>query len=151
MAYFSSGIGRGCCTTPSTVALSKACQRALSLTVHSSPRSSSAPKTQEGATTFYWPASAKAGSFAHFRIAADAPESKRHVDDVCLEELSALALHLLHHAGSAPRQDVARSVCRLVGMSAATAPAVMRVSLGIDSLIGSGQVRQSDESIRVST
>lgn len=112
---------------------------------------SSAPKTQEGATTFYWPVTTKADLFAHSRIAADAPESKRHVDDVCIEELAALALHLLHQAGSAPRQDVARSVCRLVGMSAATTSAVARVSLGIDGLIGSGQVLQSDKSIRVAT
>lgn len=110
---------------------------------------SSTGRTQEGSATFYWPKSVKAGSLNQIRIAADSSESKRHVDEVCVEELSALVLHVLRQAGSAPRQDVARSVCRMVGMSAATTPAVARVSLGINSLIGSGQVAQSDENIRI--
>lgn len=93
-----------------------------------------AVKTCEGENTFYWPRLIEKGSGGGFRIADQAALSKRHVDDVCIEEISALVLHVLSEGGSAPRQDVARTVCRLVGMSAATASAVARAIQAIDLL-----------------
>lgn len=88
---------------------------------------------------------------SHFRIADETATSKRHIDEVCIEEISALVLQVLHQAGSAPRQDIARSVCRLVGMAAATAIAVARVVLAIDSLKGSGKIVEAEGNIRLST
>jgi len=111
----------------------------------------SARKTFEGPNTFYWPESVQHGSLGHFRIADDTSASKRHIDEVCIEEISALALQVLHQAGSAPRQDVARSVCRLVGMSAATATAVARAVLAIDSLKANGKIVETEGNIRVTT
>jgi hypothetical protein len=109
----------------------------------------SATKTDEKSNTFYWPKSVPHASLGHFRIADDNPSSKRHIDEVCLEEISALVLHVLHQAGSAPSQDLARSVCRLVGMSSATSPAIARVVLAIRSLRDALKVLEVDGNIRL--
>lgn len=95
--------------------------RLRSLVPHTTPR------TIEAHETFYWPEHADPATFDGFRIAHGGEESKRHVDDVCREELANLILHVLDEAGSAPRQDVARAVCRLVGMNRMTGEAERRV------------------------
>lgn len=110
---------------------------------------SSASKTYEGSAVFYWPKSQPHASLSYLRIADDTASSKRHIDEVCLEEISAIVLHVLQQAGSAPRQDVARSVCRLVGMSTATAPAVARAVLAIQSLRDMLKIIETDGSIRL--
>jgi very-short-patch-repair endonuclease len=109
----------------------------------------SANKTCEDSNTFYWPKSVPHASLSHFRIADDSPASKRHIDEVCLEEISAIVLQVLQQAGSSPRQDVARSVCRLVGMSSATAPAVARVVLAIGGLRDTLKILETDGNIRL--
>jgi very-short-patch-repair endonuclease len=109
----------------------------------------SASKTHENSNTFYWPKSVQHASVSHFRIADSTAASKRHIDEVCLEEISAIVLQVLHQAGSAPRQDVARSVCRLVGMSSATAPAVARVVLAIRGLRDTLKIIETDSNIRL--
>ena len=86
---------------------------------------------------------------SHFRIADGIAASKRPIDEVCLEEISAIVLQVLQQAGSAPRQDVARSVCRLVGMSTATAPAVARVVLAIRGLRDMLKIIETDGNIRL--
>jgi very-short-patch-repair endonuclease len=106
-------------------------------------------KTHEGSNTFYWPGTALPASLNHFRVANDNPASRRHVDEVCMAELSALVLQVLQQAGSTPRQDLARTVCRLVGMSTATAPAVARVVLAIRGLRDTLKVIDTDEKIRL--
>ena len=110
---------------------------------------SSASKTYEDANTFYWPKSVPHASMSHFRIADGIAASKRPIDEVCLEEISAIVLQVLQQAGSAPRQDVARSVCRLVGMSTATAPAVARVVLAIRGLRDMLKIIETDGNIRL--
>ena len=112
---------------------------------------SSVGKTFEGPNTFYWPKSVPHASLNHFRIADDSTASKRHIEEVCLEEISAIVLQVLQQAGSAPRQDVARSVCRLVGMSSATTPAVARVMLAVRSLRDMLKIIETDGSIRLSS
>lgn len=109
----------------------------------------SASKTSEGSNTFYWPNSVPHAALAYFRIADETTASKRHIDDVCLQEIAAIVLHVLQQVGIAPRQNVTRSVCRLVGMSTATAPAVARATLGINFLKDNGKVIESDGSIRL--
>jgi hypothetical protein len=109
----------------------------------------SASKSYEDSRTFYWPKSVPHTSFSHFRIADNTASSKRHIDEVCLEEISAIVLQVLQQAGSAPHQDVARSVCHLVGMSTATAPAVARVVLAIRSLREMLKIIETDGNIRL--
>ncbi len=105
-------------------------------------------KTSEGANTYYWPSRIEPEAQGFFRVAGNAVDSRRHVDEVCVQELGALALHVLHQAGSAPRQDVARTVCRLLGMSAATSTAVARVALAIDCLFDTGEIVHIEGNIR---
>ena len=109
----------------------------------------SVKQTHEGTATFYWPSTVEAGSRSHFRMANETAPSKRHIDDVCIEEISALVLHVLHQAGGSPRQDVARSVCRLIGMARATADAEARAVKAIDQLIKSNMLVQTETHIRL--
>lgn len=110
---------------------------------------STARKTEEGGGIFYWPKAFQPGSMAYFRIADDTDDSKRHIDEVCIEELSALVLHVLHQAGSSPRLDVAKSVCRSVGMSVATSTAIERALLAIESLKTQQKIIESEGYIRL--
>ncbi len=107
----------------------------------------SASKTQEGPHTFYWPKSIEHASLSYYRIADGTAESKRHIDDLCVEEISALVMQVLHQTGSEPRQDVARSVCRLIGMARTTVDA--RVLLAIDNLKGMTKVAEVDGYLRI--
>lgn len=111
----------------------------------------SASKTHEGASPFYWPTSIEHGSLNHFRISDETAASKRHIDDVCIEEISALGLHVLQQAGGSPRQDVARSVCRLIGMARTTADAEARVLRAIDRLMEKASVIEAGGNIRIAT
>jgi very-short-patch-repair endonuclease len=111
----------------------------------------SVSKTHEDANTFYWPKSVQHGSLSHFRIADDKAMSKRHIDEVCIEEVSALVLQVLHQAGSAPRLDVARSVCRLVGMAAVNATASARVVLAINQLKSSSMLFEAGDNIHLNS
>jgi very-short-patch-repair endonuclease len=109
---------------------------------------SSANKTYEGSNAFYWPKSVQLGSLSHYRVADDAAGSKRHIDEVSIEEISALVLQVLHQAGSAPSLDVARSVCRLVGMASVTTTAAARVVLAIDRLKSSWAILEVGSNIQ---
>lgn len=112
------------------------------------PRSVS--RTNEETATFYWPVAAEPQSWNAFRVSDESESSRRHVNDVCIEEVSALVRHVLHQAGSAPRQDVARSVCRLLGMARTPADAEGRVIKVIEGLIASNAVVESRGGVRLS-
>jgi very-short-patch-repair endonuclease len=105
--------------------------------------------THEGSQTFYWPKSIPQGSLTYFRIADGDDASKRHIEDVCLNEISAILIHTLKQAGSAPRQDLARSVCRLLGMSATTSSALARVTLAIKRLKANGYLSDVQGAMRL--
>ncbi|MEO8121429.1 MAG: DUF3320 domain-containing protein, partial [Rhodoferax sp.] len=107
--------------------------------------------TQEGSSKFYWPSTVDSDSLVQFRMADETAMSKRHIDDVCLEEISELVLHVLHQAGGSPRQDVARSVCRLIGMARATADAEARASKAIDQLIKRDTLVQAETHVQLAT
>jgi Protein of unknown function (DUF3320) len=106
-------------------------------------------KTKDGLNIFYWPQGARPESFSLFRIADDAVTSKRHIDEVCTEEVSALVLHVLRQAGGTTRQDIARTVCRLVGMSAATSAAIFRVTQAVDRLKAGSHVVETGDPLRL--
>ena len=106
-------------------------------------------KTVEGSNTFYWPKSIEYWKLGFCRVASDAASSKRHIDEVSLEEISALVLKVLHQAGSSPRQEVARSVCRLIGMARATAEAEARALRAIKDLRDAVKIIESEGNIRL--
>ena len=92
-------------------------------------------RTIEEEAIFYWPADADTGAWEQFRIASDSETSRRRVDEVCLEELAALAHHVLQQAGASSRQEAARSVCLLLGMSRVPEEAQARVGEALDRLM----------------
>jgi very-short-patch-repair endonuclease len=110
---------------------------------------SSIGRTQDGVTTFYWPAGVESKSWNQFRVADANEQSRRHVDDVCIEELSAIVCHVLHQAGGSPPADVARVVCRLLGMARTTAAAEARATKAIERLISLKTVVESGEYVRL--
>ncbi len=97
--------------------------------------------TREGQSTFYWPAGTDPAIWRSFRIAGSSEESRRHVVDVCVQELAALVVHVLHDAGSADREDIARAVCRVVGMARVPADAQARVEEVIAVLLQQGVLK----------
>ena len=109
-------------------------------------------RTIEEEQLFYWPAQADITSWERLRVAdAGDASSRRRIDEVCLEEISALAHHVLSQAGASSRQDVAHSVCRLLGMSRIPAQAQGRTDEALDRLIAleivvdiEGQVRLAE-------
>lgn len=105
-------------------------------------------RTVEATGTFCWPHGQEPSSWSEFRLANHEDASRRHVDDVCMEELGNLVCHVLQQGGSAPRQDVARSVCRLLGMARTPADAEARVGLAIDQLCSAGKTAEVAGAIR---
>lgn len=98
------------------------------------------PRTQEADKTFYFPAQVEPASFVGLRIADGSEQSRRHVDDVCEQEIFNLACHVVGEAGATPPQEVARTVCRLVGMTRTNADAVERVAEVIASRLAAGEL-----------
>lgn len=107
------------------------------------------PQTTDGATTFYWPQEVDPTKLEFCRVADESEASKRKIDEVCPEEISALVLQVLHQSGSSPQQDVARIVCRLVGMARTPADAEARVLKAIEGLKRNAKVAEANGNIRL--
>ncbi len=105
-------------------------------------------RTNERGITFYWPTGTLPSTWGDYRVCDLNEASRRQTDDVCLEELAGLARYVLKQAGASPRADVARSVCRLLGMARTPADSEARVSAAVDLLIGDGAVVDTDGLIR---
>ncbi|ABM36526.1 DUF3320 domain-containing protein [Polaromonas naphthalenivorans] len=106
-------------------------------------------RTIEEEAIFYWPAQSDTASWEQFRIADASEPSRRHVDEVCLEELAALAHHVLQQAGTSSRQDAARSVCLLLGMSRVPEEAEARANEAMNRLIASELVVDIEGQVRL--
>lgn len=106
-------------------------------------------RTHEGEVTFLWPAGARPAAWADFRGAGEDEASRRRVDDVCLEELANGVLRVLATTGNAPRADVIKSVCRLLGLSRTLADAEARLGLALSALQAQGRVRDDAGMLRV--
>ncbi|CAB3626284.1 DUF3320 domain-containing protein [Achromobacter dolens] len=106
-------------------------------------------RTQEGEVTFLWPAGTRAADWAGFRGAGDDEASRRRVDDVCLQELANGVLRVLAMTGNAPRADVIKSVCRLLGQSRTPADAEARLGQALAALLAQGRVREDAGMLRV--
>ena len=84
-------------------------------------------KTKEGDVVYYWPVDLDPKTWIGFRIANQTELSQRNVADVCAQEIANLAVYVLQNSGSSGEQELARSVCRLLGMARTTADAEGRV------------------------
>lgn len=93
-------------------------------------------RTREGDLTFYWPTGVDPNSWEEFRVAAESQkDSRRHVAEVCVEELGAMIKYLLHTTGSTTKSSLAKSVCRLAGMNRTPGDAEARVALAVNRLV----------------
>ncbi|MDH0736061.1 DUF3320 domain-containing protein [Achromobacter spanius] len=106
-------------------------------------------QTDEGEATFYWPAGVTPETWDGFRGASDDDATRRRVDDVCIQELANGVLHVLAMTGNAPKADVIKSVCRLLGMSRTLADAEARIAHAIAGLAQRGVVREEMGMLRV--
>ncbi|MDB5932099.1 MAG: hypothetical protein JWR60_3806, partial [Polaromonas sp.] len=106
-------------------------------------------RTVEEDAVFYWPAGADTQAWEQFRIAGDSPASRRDINAVCLEELAALAHHVLQQAGSASWQEGAASVCRLLGMPHMPQQAQERASEAIGRLLAAELAVEVDGRVRL--
>ncbi|MDB5869829.1 MAG: hypothetical protein JWP96_2161, partial [Polaromonas sp.] len=107
-------------------------------------------RTIETEAIFYWPAGADIASWERVRIAEAGDElTRRRIDDVCLEEISVLAHHVLGHAGASSREDIAHSVCRLLGMTRIPVDAQARTDEALDRLLALGIVVEIDAQVRL--
>jgi very-short-patch-repair endonuclease len=106
-------------------------------------------RTSDGGRTFYWPPGASPESWSAFRVADESELSKRHVNDVPLEEIGALVRHVLEQSGSSTRVDLARTACRLLGMARTPADAEARVDAAIERLVAAGQVKEDAGYLRL--
>ena len=110
---------------------------------------SSIIKTVDGERTFYWPAESQPLQWSRFRVAGHEEQSRRHIDEVALEEIGALMRHVLEQAGGSSRQELARVSCRMLGMSRMPADAEARALAAIDMLISRGSVTAQDDVVRI--
>jgi hypothetical protein len=106
-------------------------------------------QTDEGDATFYWPAGVAPETWNGFRGASDDDATRRRVDDVCIQELANGVLHVLAMTGNAPKADVIKSVCRMLGMSRTLADAEARIAHAIAALAQRGVVREEMGMLRV--
>lgn len=76
---------------------------------------------------FLWPQGVNPLTWTGFRIPGDDAESKRALDDISYEEIANVAHFLMSQHGGMSMQGLARSICRLLGISRTTAEAEARV------------------------
>lgn len=95
---------------------------------------SGAARVGEDDQTFYWPEGDGVVAWRTFRVAGEDPSSRRHVDDVALEEVGALMLHILDQGGRTSQSELARVACRMLGMSRVTADSEARAIQAISRM-----------------
>lgn len=106
-------------------------------------------KTKDSGATYYWPPSVDPKSWTGFRIAGQDDSSQRNVADVCAEELGNLVAHVLKNNGASGETELARSVCRLLGMLRTTADAEARVLSVVKRMASDGRVIAENDRIRI--
>lgn len=67
-----------------------------------------------------------------FRAADNSGSSKRHIDEVALEEVANAAAYLLVNSGETPVPVLAKDLCRLFGMSRITSESQSCAEKGIE-------------------
>ncbi|MES2259746.1 MAG: DUF3320 domain-containing protein [Pseudomonadota bacterium] len=106
-------------------------------------------RTVDGAT-FYWPEGADPGTWDSFRVAGDDAESRRPIEEICIEEIGNIALFILSQHGGTSREDLARSVCRLLGITRTTAEAEERIARALAHGRAGQRIQQADGMVRLS-
>jgi very-short-patch-repair endonuclease len=96
---------------------------------------------------FYWPPTVDPALWTGFRLCTASEDTKRHVDNVSVQELANVAAYLLDQGGSCNARSLAKSVCQAIGMARVTMDSESRASKGIESLISRGRAMRDGDRI----
>lgn len=105
--------------------------------------------THTGADRFYWPPTVNPDDWTGFRGSNGTEASRRHVEELAVQEIANLAAFLLDQGGSSSRHELAKSICRTIGMARTPADAQDRAQLGITYLVKSGRAVEEGERVRL--
>ena len=106
-------------------------------------------KTVDGDKTFYWPKNVNPAKWNDFRVSAGTEASRRHIDEVALEELGALMKHILDQAGGTSQQELARTSCKMLGMNRVASDAESRAALAVAKMAERGIVVVEGDQVRL--
>lgn len=106
-------------------------------------------KTVDGDKTFFWPVDANPAEWMDFRVSNGDESSRRHIDEVALEEVGAVMRHILNQAGGTSRQELARTTCKMLGMNRVLADAEARAMLAIAQLADRDLVVVDGDQVRM--
>lgn len=105
--------------------------------------------TNAGGVRFYWPPTVNPDEWTGFRGSDASEPSRRHVEEVAVQEIANLAAFLLDQGGSTSPHELAKSICRTIGMARTPADAQNRALLGITHLVQSGRAIIESERVRL--
>lgn len=111
-------------------------------------RALAAPVTQVGAEPdVFWRIDQAPGDWPQVRVAGEAVESRRVIDDVPLAELASAVLVVLHRSGGGLEAEVARDAARLLGFSRVTDRVIERIGAGVDMLARAEVARRDGQRV----
>lgn len=96
----------------------------------------------------YWPRHTDPAGWDGLRIPGEDPDSRRGIDEICLEELGNACLYVLAQQGSTSTDSLARSVCRLFGMGRKTAEAEARILRSLSTGVAARHVLVEGDMVR---
>jgi hypothetical protein len=100
---------------------------------------------------FYWPPTIDPNLWTGFRLCNESEDTKRHVDNVPVQELANVAAFLLDQGGSCEARNLAKSVCQAIGMARVTTDSESRATMGIELLISKGRAMRDGARILTSS
>lgn len=84
-------------------------------------------KTKEIDGYFYWPSTVSAADWSSFRVAGSESNTKRSLDEICIEEIGNICLFVLSERDKIKIGDLAKSVSRLQGIGRTSIDSEARV------------------------
>lgn len=105
--------------------------------------------TKTGGDRFYWPATVNPDDWTSFRGSDGSDSSRRHIEELAVQEIANVAAFLLDQGGSTSSADLAKSICRVIGMARTPADAQERAVLGVNHLIQIGKAVVEEERVRL--
>ena len=99
-------------------------------------------------SVFAWSFDTDPSSYSDFRGAAE-DGSKRRLDDIATEEISAAVVYILAASVSLERAELVKETAKLFGFARTTETAELAVSMGISHAVRSGKARIDQETGRI--
>jgi hypothetical protein len=109
-----------------------------------------AHRTEDDEEPFWWSGKQDPATWRNFRIAGESEVSRRSIYETARAEIALMIRHVLDAAGATARDELARSVCRMVGMTRTTADAETRVLRQVQRMVEAGELEEAAERISLS-